>query len=466
MSRWGGRDTFLDPEDLVLAYESWLYQETDGKKISLDTSLKAALKGIPVEWLNAVCTTIGLEKAGLKKDRVEAVAMKLEDNSHLALILKGLPGPSLKALARVMDAGGWIKYSALVRDQDGEDMDRYFWEDTPPGSTVGYLRVSGLLFVGRSIVKGRYYKVAVIPNDLRPTLARCLSEMTPEEKNPADPLPTLPPLQTVGQNEWCFSWGSVVEQGDQILDQAIDAHEDGDYRLAKSALRRLIRLVPEHIDGLHHLALYLDEEGKVKEPLELWSRAVATGRTAFEGTTFQPGQDRLPWDHLANRPFLRALGGLIYARRRSHDLEEAARLAEEIVSLDVEDSTGSRSVLISTLLDLGRDADAANYAAQYPSDFLPETRYGHALALYRLGRELEARRALKAAVEDLPFVVEEILSSDDPPPDDPRSHDAAEDPGALARQYWETDGHLWSKTPGALRWLGSVASKGKFREPS
>jgi hypothetical protein len=75
----------------------------------------------------------------------------------------------MEALKLVMDEGGWVKYNKLSSEY-GEGNDSYFWETEPPTSIVGVLRVHGLLFIGKTGIGGRMYKVAVVPKDIRKRL--------------------------------------------------------------------------------------------------------------------------------------------------------------------------------------------------------------------------------------------------------------------------------------------------------
>ena len=55
-----------------------------------------------------------------------------------------------------------------------EWVDGWFWEEEPPTSTLGRLRVHGLVFVGDRSEKGRNHRTVVIPEDLRETISACL----------------------------------------------------------------------------------------------------------------------------------------------------------------------------------------------------------------------------------------------------------------------------------------------------
>ncbi|MEW6327959.1 MAG: hypothetical protein AB1487_10280 [Thermodesulfobacteriota bacterium] len=59
------------------------------------------------------------------------------------------------------DTGGFL----------GEETDGYFWDKRKPSSPLGLLRSHGLLFVGQSKKEGTYYKIAVIPAEIRQNLS-------------------------------------------------------------------------------------------------------------------------------------------------------------------------------------------------------------------------------------------------------------------------------------------------------
>jgi len=66
-----------------------------------------------------------------------------------------------------------MKYNKLSSEYR-EENDNYFWETEPPTSTVGIFRVHGLLFVGKTVIGGRIYKVAVVPKDIRTGIVELL----------------------------------------------------------------------------------------------------------------------------------------------------------------------------------------------------------------------------------------------------------------------------------------------------
>lgn len=267
-------------------------------------------------------------------------------------------------------------------------------------------------------------------------------------------------LQKVGPHEWRFRWPQDFYDEVLIMDDAIELAAQGDEGEAERRLRAVLERSPEHIDIMQALAQVLNHTDRKEQAGTLWRKAVDLGRSAFPPRAFKVGRDLLEWDWLENRPFLRCLRGLMY---HSHfDLGEtnkALDLAYELLALNPRDNQGVRASALSWLLAAGRDVEAVELAKRYPDDLFPETTYGNALALYRLGRTPEADAALKAAIDNLPAVAVELLKDRHRAPRD--AHPGYESVGGAdqAYNYWEADGQLWESFGGAMDWLRRVQSE-------
>ena len=129
------------------------------------------------------------------------------------------------------------------------------------------------------------------------------------------------------------------------------------------------------------------------------------------------GQDRLPTGFFQNRPFLRALHGLMLAQRTVNLIEDAIDTGEMCLALDRGDRMGARESLAIYLLECGRDKTALNLFENpaYKEKFFG-TEYLHALALIRLNCEKEARGVLRSCLQDYPQVARFILDRKLPQP--------------------------------------------------
>ena len=129
---------------------------------------------------------------------------------------------------------------------------------------------------------------------------------------------------------------------------------------------------------------------------------------------------------------------------------------QKLLLLNPNDNQGVRTLAEEALFKLDRLEDALKIAEQYPDDIMPDTLYGRALALFKLGRREEATVALQQAVENLPLVGKELLKV--------RHHllttakpDRVTVGGAdEAYYYWEQWGCFWEEDTQALEWLKGI----------
>ena len=115
----------------------------------------------------------------MRQDRLAKIAaliVSLTDQKALTRSVIELPLHARAALRRILDRGGWTRLSELTRLFGGMKGDGWFWDEQPPRSSLGELRRRGLLYIGKTALTRsgaagkRLFKVAVIPQDLRPLL--------------------------------------------------------------------------------------------------------------------------------------------------------------------------------------------------------------------------------------------------------------------------------------------------------
>lgn len=269
-------------------------------------------------------------------------------------------------------------------------------------------------------------------------------------------------LVRVAPYAWRFRWPEGFLAESARMDKAIDLAEAGNGAEAERILRECLRRSPEHIDVMQALAQVLHHTGRRPEAELLWVKAVEVGKSAFPPRAFRIGRDLLEWVWLENRPFLRCMRGLMYHTAYDRgDEAQALILAGELLALNPRDNQAVRASAMSWLLRAGRDADAIDLAARDPDDFLPDTTYGHALALFRTGRRAEADEVLASAIRRLPAVTHELLKSTHRAPRGMNPSYETIGGADQAYQYWKADGVLWAGTGGALTWLRSVFEHGQ-----
>lgn len=136
-----------------------------------NTKMTAILNKYPSQWVDGMCNALSISTRGKKDDKVKMIARILQEN--LQDILKKLPEKSKKALRLVLEKGGFVKEGVL---KDYDDEIGFWWNDKPPKSDIGLLRLHGLLVVGRMPVGGRMFSTAFVPSDLRELLKKELGK--------------------------------------------------------------------------------------------------------------------------------------------------------------------------------------------------------------------------------------------------------------------------------------------------
>ncbi|MFO8059463.1 MAG: CDC27 family protein [Bacillota bacterium] len=144
------------------------------------TTLGSALRKVPVGWLDAACGLHDLRGlASRRRGREEQLAEWMLENPAEALVnlFELFPDEfdeALDLLSFLLEEGGWVKKMRVTRRYGRDDDDGFFWLEDPPISVLGFLRMAGFVFVGRTVLDGKRWKVVVIPIDLRDRLREAL----------------------------------------------------------------------------------------------------------------------------------------------------------------------------------------------------------------------------------------------------------------------------------------------------
>ena len=259
-------------------------------------------------------------------------------------------------------------------------------------------------------------------------------------------------LSRVAPHEWEFVYPAIY---DDLMDEfhtGCESYKEGNLDEAERIFRTVLAQMPDHLDAIHHLALVLSERGLFAEARDLWEQTSRIGYKAFP-QDFKLGRDRLEWGWLKNRPFLRCLHGLALARYDDGETGEALRLFQELLTMNPNDNQGVRAIAVEVLFKLGIFEDALEITRQYPDDVMPETLYGRALALFKLGQRQEASVALREAIEYLPLVAKELLKVKHRLPKTAMPDVLTMGGADEAYYYWEHCGQFWEGDIEALEWM-------------
>ena len=231
-------------------------------------------------------------------------------------------------------------------------------------------------------------------------------------------------------------------QAEAVLDRAYTVVGRRAVLLAREALE----IWPDCADAYNLLARRAPDSESAARLFEL---GVAAGERALGPAAFEAAGHF--WGVLETRPYMRARQGLAESLVEMKRLAEAAEHFEDLLRLNPDDNQGIRHTLVNVLIGLDRDAEAWELLGRYPDDPLALLEYPRALLRFRQeGDSLEARRALKRAVQSNRFVPGLLLQTRALPPPSPFFSPGREEEAVLYRVLsWET----WTGTAGALDWL-------------
>ncbi|MBI4981130.1 hypothetical protein HZC30_06265 [Candidatus Woesearchaeota archaeon] len=155
----------LDPDIMMHHYEKKEIERAESIILSPSTKLTAVLNKYPSQWVDGICESLLIETGGRKNEKVKNIADKLV--ADLPVIISRLPEKSKEALKFILQNGGYVKYN-LLKDYDDEIS--WWWNNHPPKSTIGLLRLYGLIVVGKMPQGTKLFKTALIPKDINEEL--------------------------------------------------------------------------------------------------------------------------------------------------------------------------------------------------------------------------------------------------------------------------------------------------------
>ncbi len=156
-------------DSLMGRYDKDMIKKAESIILNPKSTLSSVLNKYPAQWVDGICKALGIAVQGEKREKVKMIAGKYQ-SMEIQTILEGLPLQCKEALKLVLEKGGWVKYSQLASRFDDEIS--YGWDEDPPKSTIGIIRLHALLLVGRMGISGRMYKIAVVPLELRAVIEK------------------------------------------------------------------------------------------------------------------------------------------------------------------------------------------------------------------------------------------------------------------------------------------------------
>ncbi len=249
-----------------------------------------------------------------------------------------------------------------------------------------------------------------------------------------------------------FKDADAYENTVQELDHVLDDRDAGRLtsRTYVSQLRGIVERHPDFIDGYAHLGYALLDQGKTKLALDACLRGAAIG----EGALPPDFRGLIEWAYLNNRPFFRAMHGVVLCQLRLGHRKKAISLMEKLLAWNPSDNLGIRYLIgpeyLRALKFEAAEAVFEANAAEYPP-----YRYELALLFLMSDNPVAAATSLRRGfVENL--YIAETLTGNPAPISLAIWHGSNFAMPEFAQEYFSRYGDLWLDTPGAIafvRWL-------------
>lgn len=265
-------------------------------------------------------------------------------------------------------------------------------------------------------------------------------------------------VRSLYENEWIFRDPALTEEVENRFDEALDAYEEGRVGEAESLARSVVAECPDHIDAVHHLGLYCENDGDAVGSYAFCQAAVAIGLHAIPAA-FNWDCDRIPWGFMSNRPFLCAYHSLGVHRMESGAWQAAITIFKRLLAVNPNDNQGVRYILPTCWFETNDVAAVIAHCGNYPEDAGPDILYSRALALLIAGRVEDAHAAIGEAVRASPLIARELIKRLHVEPERRNPGRITVGGAAEAWEYWRRSGRYWSKSKAAMALLREATAK-------
>lgn len=200
-----------------------------------------------------------------------------------------------------------------------------------------------------------------------------------------------------------------------------------------------------------YVLLAQEDTESVEEAFFFYHKAVMAGQKAMGKKVYEESVGHF-WGIFETRPYMRARLGLASCLWAMGEREEAVKHYQDMLILNPLDNQGVRYLLISCLIELGRDGDAEALYRTFEEDGTAFWTYSRVLLDFRAsGDSPLAGKSLIEALKSNPYVPEYIAGRRRVPkrlPDDYGFGDRNE-----AIIYASENFPAWKASKGAREWL-------------
>jgi DNA-binding transcriptional regulator YdaS (Cro superfamily) len=152
-----------------------LHDNASHIELAPNATAKEIYPQLPIEWINAMSNYWQCSEQRLKRDKIKEIVNFFSSAEFYANFLQMLSREEKKCLSNILENGNCIPYASAAREFGPEHNDGYWWTQDAPKSTLGNLRMKGLLAVGEMTVNDETTRVVMIPANISKTIAKALS---------------------------------------------------------------------------------------------------------------------------------------------------------------------------------------------------------------------------------------------------------------------------------------------------
>lgn len=255
--------------------------------------------------------------------------------------------------------------------------------------------------------------------------------------------------QTHIQKDLGGHWRTVYPQiVEDIYDQFWDVNEiiESQPKKAEKELKKIISVCGNgHIDAILQLGQLYNDTARPIEGNALIHKAHSISLEAFPAN-FNFDKEELLWGHIDNRPVLRTFASVGLEYMKEGQYQKAIDKFEQLMKLNPGDNQGVRYLLPECFLFLKKYNEFLKHNKTLEEDTSLEFLYAKVFAYYKIDDLDNAKKILKEAKEQHPFVAEELVKIKHEFPHDEFDrplHGIPTGSRQEAFEYWYRTKELW-----------------------
>ncbi|MBN1478974.1 DUF1841 family protein [candidate division KSB1 bacterium] len=170
-------DVALQPNMInqaFIAIARELHDQSSFIKLSPNASSLDIYSELPLEWIYAMSNYWQRPEQKLKRDHINEILNYFSAPEFIDDLPNQLSREEKECLLFVLNNDNCVPYAKASKEYGPEHNDGYWWTQDIPKSTLGNLRMKGLLIVGEVTMGDETKRVVMIPHDLRETIRKAL----------------------------------------------------------------------------------------------------------------------------------------------------------------------------------------------------------------------------------------------------------------------------------------------------